>query len=145
MTRISKYKVNDEILDKLFYLLFEVLSNKQNIGQFNDILTELLSPTERIMIAKRVAIIYMLMKGVDCSVIIDSLKVSSATISKFQIIVENGKFVVEALKKVVRNEKIIDFFEKLVIDFRGPGTYGVDWKSAWQQKIDFEKRKERGI
>lgn len=145
MTRISKYKVNKEVLERIFYLMFEVLSNKKNIKQFNSITRELLSSTERIMIAKRVAIIYMLMKEVDYSIISESLKVSTATISKFSAIFENSKGLVNSLQKIVRNEKIVDFFEKLIIDFRGPGSYGIDWKSAWQQKINYEKRKAQGI
>ena len=145
MTRISKFQVNNEILDKLFLLLFEVVGNKFDSEEFADIIHDLFSPVERIMIAKRVAIIYMLMKRIENSIIVDSLKVSPSTISKFQVTFENSKGVVKALNTIVKNEKISDFFEKLIIEFRGPGTYGVDWKSAWERKINFEKRKTRGI
>jgi len=145
MTRISKFQVNNEILDKLFLLLFEVVGNKFSNKEFADIVHDLFSPVERIMIVKRVAIIYMLMKGIENSIIVDSLKVSPSTISKFQVTIENSKGVVKALNTIVKNEKINDFFENLITEFRGPGTYGVDWKSSWQRKIDYEKRKARGI
>ena len=85
------------------------------------------------------------MKKIDYSNISDVLKVSSTTIAKFHSIMLKGKAIKNALKGIVGNEKVKDFLEKLYLDLRGPGTYGVNWKSAWRQKIDYEKRKARGF
>ncbi|KKQ24178.1 MAG: hypothetical protein US40_C0002G0009 [Candidatus Roizmanbacteria bacterium GW2011_GWC2_37_13] len=145
MTRISRFPVEDAVLEKLYYLMFEVVNCMDEEEEFSSIINELLSPTERIMIAKRVAIIYLLMKKIDYSNISDVLKVSSTTIAKFHSIMLKGKAIKNALKGIVGNEKVKDFLEKLYLDLRGPGTYGVNWKSAWRQKIDYEKRKARGF
>jgi Trp operon repressor len=80
MTRISKYKVEDKVLRKLYFLMFEIISNIDEEERFEGIMNELLSPTEKIMIAKRVAIVYLLMKNIDYLIISDVLKVSSRTI-----------------------------------------------------------------
>lgn len=145
MTRISQFKVDDDILEKIFSLFFEVISKDKDEKEFQNIIHDLLSPAERIMIAKRVAIFYMLMKKLDYYNIAKSLKVSPSTIAKFNLVKENSRGIISALKKTVRNEKIINFFEELILDLRRPGKYGVNWKNAWEDKIAYEKRKEKGI
>lgn len=143
MTRISKYRVEDKVLQKLYFLMFEIISNMDEEDRFTGIMNELLSPTEKIMIAKRVAIIYLLMKNIDYLMISDVLKVSSTTISKFHSILIKGKEIKNILEDLVENEKIKDFFEELF--FREPGTYGINWKSAWRQKFEIERKKQTGI
>lgn len=143
MTRISKYKVEDKVLKKLYFLMFEIISNMDEEERFTGIMEELLSPTEKIMIAKRIAIIYLLMKNIDYLMISDVLKVSSRTIAKFHSITNEGKEIKNLLDSIIGNEKIKDFFEELF--FREPGTYGVNWKSAWRQKFEIERKKQRGI
>ena len=125
--------------------MFEVISSMDDEENFTNIINELLSPTEKIMIAKRIAIIYLLIKKIDYINISDVIKVSSETIAKFhKIMIESGA-IKTALKKLVANEKVKDFLEKLYLDLRGPGTYGVNWSSAWRQKNEFERRKVKGI
>jgi len=143
MTRISKYRVEKKVLKKLYSLMFEIISNMDEEERFTGIMNELLSPTEKIMIAKRVAIIYLLIKGIDYLVIADVLKVSSRTIAKFHSIIEEGKEVKNIIESVAGNDRIKDFFEELF--FREPGTYGVNWKSAWRQKFEIERKRQRGI
>lgn len=145
MTRISQFKVDDDVLEKIFSLFFEVIGKDKNEIEFQNIIHDLLSPAERIMIAKRVAIFYMLMKKLDYYNIAKSLKVSPSTIAKFNLVKENSRGIVSALKSTVRNEKIINFFEELILELRRPGKYGVNWKGAWQEKIDHELKKEKGI
>ena len=52
MTRISKYRVEDKVLEKLYVLMFEIISNMDEEERFTGIMNELLSSTEKIMIAK---------------------------------------------------------------------------------------------
>ncbi len=111
--------------------------------RFIGIMNELLSLTEKIMIAKRIAIIYLLVKDIDYLVISDVLKVSSGTIAKFHSMMNKGREIKNILKGITGNEKIKDFFEELF--FREPGTYGTNWKSAWRQKFEIERKKQRGI
>ncbi len=145
MTRISQYPINNNLLTKLFELFFEVVGKKNNSEEFKNTIADLLSPTERIMIAKRIAIIYLLLKKIDYVTIADVLKVSSSTIGKFQIIIENSTGIVPTFKKLLRNERISQFLEEIYLTFRGPGVPGVDWSSAWKQKLELERKKQQGI
>ena len=145
MTRISRFPVKNNVLEKLFDLLFEAVGKQTSQDDFSQVIYDLLSPTERIMVAKRVAIIFLLMKKINYFNISDVLKVSPNTIAKFQLIKQDSKGIVKSLKKIVRNEKIVSFFEKLFLEIYKPGVYGVNWKSAWENKIKYERKKERGI
>jgi len=132
-------------LEKIFSLFFEVISKDKDETEFQNIIHDLLSLAERIMIAKRVAIFYMLIKKLDYYNIAKSLKVSPSTIAKFNLVKENSRGIVSALEGTVRNEKIINFFEELILELRRPGKHGVNWKSAWEDKIAHERKKEKGI
>ncbi len=145
MTNISKRKVESDVMERVFQLLFEALGKKSDQEEFTKIIHDILSPTERIMIAKRVTIIFLLMKGVDHRTISQVLKVSQSTVAKFQLIMENSKGIVETLQGIVASDRLSDFFKEIWLDLRGPGVPGVNWKSAWQSKIAFEKKKLRGI
>ena len=145
MTRISRRRLSDRVYDKLFTLLFEVLAKRETKADFDQILMDLFSPVERIMIAKRVVIIFLLMKNIEALTICDVLKVSTSTVSKFRLVMEKSEGIVPALKRLVENEKIVLFLQGLYNDFFPPGTYGVNWKNAWQSKFDFERKKSEGI
>ena len=59
MARISKYKLRDDVLEKLFGLFFEIIGNQDDKNEFNEIINGVFSYNERIMFAKRIAIIYL--------------------------------------------------------------------------------------
>lgn len=145
MTRISRYKLKEEVLNKAFFLFFEIVGKKNDREEFNNIIFDLLSPTERIMIAKRITLVYLLLKNIDYLTIVDVLKVSPATIAKFRLLMEKSTGIVPAFKNILRNEKIGEFLEGLYLNLRGPGQLGTNWSSAWQYKIDLERRKRQGI
>lgn len=145
MARISKYKLQSRVLDKLFILFFEIVGNKHNKEEFQKTLVDLLSPVERIMIAKRIAIVYLLLKKIDYLTICDVLKVSPGTIAKFSLLMEKSEGVVPTFKNVLRNEKIGEFLDDLFNNLFPPGRYGANWKAAWQRKFESERLKAEGV
>ncbi len=145
MVQISRRKLSDELLEKLFALLFEVVGKKGNKDEFDKIIRDVLSPVERIMIAKRIAVIYLLSKDISYTAICQVLKVSPATVAKFHFQMERSDGVVSALKKILRNEKMARVLEEIFLELSGPGTYGTDWKAGWKEKLDSERRKQLGI
>ncbi len=132
-------------MEKILLLLFETLGKRSDKDEFFGIINDLLSPTEKVMVAKRIAIIYLLMKNVNYSNICNVLKVSPSTVNKFHYIKSQSKGIVKSLRSMVRNEKIAYFLEDLWLEFRGPGTYGVNWSSAWKQKFELQRKKTQGI
>lgn len=145
MARISRIRLKDEILEKVFVLFFEVVGKKSNIQDFKNTIFEILSPTERIMIAKRVAIVYLLLKGIDQRSISKVLKVSNATVSKFAILMEKSTGVVPSFAKILTNDKILDFLDQMFDALFPPGTYGTNWKTAWERRKRISYRKTYGM
>lgn len=145
MVRLSRFKLSNQQLEKLFSLFFEVVGKNKNKKEFQNIITDILSPTERVMIAKRIAIMYLLMKGIDNRTICYVLKVSSATVAKFAILAEKSVGVIPLFKKMLVNEKIVEFFQEVFNSFFAPGVPGVNWKAAWKRKIDLERKKALGM
>ncbi|PIV10609.1 hypothetical protein COS50_04585 [Candidatus Roizmanbacteria bacterium CG03_land_8_20_14_0_80_35_26] len=145
MPMISRNKVDDEVLEKLFSLFFEVVGKRENKEEFQRLINDVFSSTERIMVAKRIAIIYLLTKNIDYRIICEVLKVSASTVFKFRLLTEESKGIVPILKKILRGEKISQFFEEILLTFNRPGKYGVNWSQAWKDKMAFERKKETGI
>jgi len=145
MPPLSQFKIDDDVLEKLFKLFFEVIGRNHQQEQFEEIIKDIFSPVERIMIAKRVAVIYLLMKNIDYLTICQTIKVSSATVSKFSFLMTKSVGIVPVLSKILKNEKIEGFFEEIISIVRAPGVPGVNWSQAWKNKIAREEKERKGI
>lgn len=139
MTNISKRPVDEKKLFKLYGLFFEVINNAEDKDEFMELIRDILTPIEQIMIAKRIAIIYLLVKNVDQVVIADHIKVSRSTVSRFKLLFHNKKTkLIIIIESFLRNEKISHFFEDLFADIFTRVGYYPDQQLKWQH----EKRKE---
>ncbi len=103
-------KALEQLLDKLGYAIANLRGRAEIDLFFNDLLT----PNERIMLAKRLAIVLMLEKRFTFAQISSVLKVSEATISMMRERIDNGgngfRLVV---KKFEADARINKFFEKI--------------------------------
>lgn len=134
MVQISKRPVNEYILEKIFELLFSVMGNKNNKKEFFELTDDLFSTTEKIMIGKRIAIIYLYLQGFDARSISRIIKTSTATVAKFARSKDNKKGAVPILKKILLKEQISGALDDFINEIYKPGVYGVNWKSAWNRR-----------
>ncbi len=145
MVRNSRFQLDDNILEKLFNLFFEVVGKKSDKDEFREVMIDLLSPAERIMISKRIAIIYLLLKKIDYYNICEVLKVSAATVAKFSLLMEKSQGIVPTFKTIVTKEKVGEFLEDLFNTLYAQGVPGINWKAAWERKRDLQRRKIYGM
>jgi Trp operon repressor len=145
MAMISKNLLDEETLEKLLNLFFEVMGKSKDKNEFRQITNNILSLTERIMIAKRIAIIYLLTKKIDYKIICEVLKVSASTVFKFRFFLQENSQTTTVVNKILRNEKITDFLEEIVLTLYAPGTPGISWSQARVDKFKFEQKKIKGI
>lgn len=140
MVRISKYKLKDDVLIKIYRLFFEIVSRSNSKDSFLEVIDDMFSPTEKIMLAKRLAIIYLLIKGIDQINIAKVLKVSTGTVAKFSVLFyRKDTKVVRVIKKMIKQEKILDFIDDMFTDlFIQPGIKMGHWRMYWENK----KRKD---
>jgi len=146
MARVSKYKLRDEVLEKLFELFFQIIGNQDDRNEFNEIINGIFSYNERIVFAKRIAIIYLLIKNIDSHNICMALNVSSSTVAKFKLLIENKQDgLVRAFDNIIFRDKTKEIIDDFFNTIFAPGKYGVNWKIAWERKRESERKKQFGI
>lgn len=140
--QISKKTISNEVFSSLFLLLYEVIGKEKTRDEFIRIFNDIFSINEQVMIVKRVAIIYLAIKGVGVNEIAKNLKVSPATSSKFTSLGVESKYLLDFFNNKVKKEKLVnlldDIFHYLLSD---PTRYGTDWKAGW--KIEMERQRKK--
>jgi len=136
MVHLSRFPIDDKKLSNVFSLLFEIVDSTSDQNDFLLLIKDIISPPEQIMVAKRMAIVYLLIKGVQNNDIVDYLKVSSATVAKFSLLFyEKDTLLILTIKRLLKKEKISNFFEDLFADlFIQPGIKIGHWQRHWQHK-----------
>ncbi|MEK7633420.1 MAG: hypothetical protein AAB437_01090 [Patescibacteria group bacterium] len=142
MVNLSKIQVDEKKLVKIYQLMFEILNKADDKDDFLGIIKDILSPPEQLMVAKRIAIIYLLIKGVDHSSISKYLKSSRATVAKFSLLFyDKESKLIGIIGELLNKETISHFFEDLFADiFIKPGLKIGHWQSYWDHK---KRQKER--
>lgn len=124
MSRVSKRILNQQVEEQMFETLWEAVSQVKSKADVKLFMVDLLSPVERIMIAKRLAIAVLLLKGKDYETIIDVLKVSNETISKVALILRMNSGYKIAINKILLSEAGRQFWQEiegLIYRFSSPG------------------------
>lgn len=91
MVNISSRKLPDRLLNKIYQLLLYLLKKGGNRDDFFIIMNEFFTYKEKILFAKRITIIYLLLKGISQNNICEILNVSSGTVSKYALFLTNKK------------------------------------------------------
>ncbi len=146
MAQVSKRylqkQVEERILD-LFWNSLSSLSTKEKIALFLD---DLLTPTEKLMLSKRLAIAFMLMKGYDYPSINNRLKVSDQTIWNVKMsLTHRGKGYKMAIDQIMNKEKWEKFWQDLDHFFTQalPPRPGTNWKEVRRKQWDKRRKQEK--
>lgn len=115
MPHVSKGKLNQKVLKDLESYIRSVVAaptNKQRASIFDELLTQ----TEKVMLAKRLGILFLLKKGFSLYKISKILKISSSTAERFRLEYEIGKYkhTISWIQRQTREGSFDDFMEKLV-------------------------------
>jgi len=106
MPHISAKKIKTENLSKLYSELVSALEKSTRKSKTKIFLNDLLTRTEKIMLAKRFAVVYLLSKGVPNSYIYETLHMSPATIARMSLKYENERYS-NLLRSISRRNKDI--------------------------------------
>lgn len=110
--QLSSRKLNKNIEGQVFAILYQVINDLKSEGEVTTVMSDLLSETEKLALAKRLAIAMFLDKGRSYENIRETLKVSSATIASVQAMMGNPGFQL-ALRKVKAEEWADQWGEKI--------------------------------
>ena len=127
----------------LFWTSLASLSSKKDVADFLD---DLLTPTEKIMLSKRLSMAFMLLKGYNYMDINNRLKVSNQTIWNVKAsLTFKGSGYRKTIERIMNKEKWETFWKDLDNLFVRimPPRVGTNWKEArrkqWQKRRAQEK------
>lgn len=136
MVLVSRRPLPKHIEEKIFYLFFQSLANLKDPSDVQRFLFDLLSPVERTMLAKRLAIAILLSKGHQYESIKDMLKVSQETIARVNMVLQSyGDGYKLVIKKTARNELLENLFDKI-----GSTTIKLLPNSSLKKELTQEKK-----
>lgn len=146
MVHVSRRKVPDKVLLRIYRLFFEVINRLHSQDYFSKLIDEIFSPKEKVMIAKRIGIVYLLTKGTDQTTIADVLKVSTNTVAKYALAFHKRETQLgRLLERMIAKEKVMGFLEDAFAEiFIQPGIKIGHYKRYWDQKKRQSRRKLLG-
>lgn len=146
MTRISKQAVSEKILLRIYQLFFKVFNKSSSQDIFLTLIDDIFTPTEKIMMAKRIGIVYLLLKGIPQEAISNTLKVSSSTVATYALhYYQRNTKIVEIIKDLIFKEKTLGFLEDIFADlFIQPGIKIGHYKLKYEHQKRIKQRKLLG-
>jgi len=143
MTHISKIPMKKEVADKILKNFLNTLFPLSRRGKKH--ILDLLTPTERIMLAKRLAIIALLARNHSYYQIMRTLKVSTSTIKRIDQSIQNGTFATlgSTLGGRASHTGQLSFSEtlELLLAAGMPSIAG----PRYQRRLNELRRKRRGL
>lgn len=147
MAQVSKYPISKEIYDRIFEIFLQTLIRIRDKAEAEEFTGSLLSPVERIMLAKRLAIAFLLEKGYEYRQIQKTLRVSLPTIASVSFVRQyGGEGYKKVIKKIIQEEKLSDLLERAVLkllEFPAKGTKGSGVWRYLKQEVENERKRSR--
>lgn len=134
MAQVSSKPLKKEINEQVFELLLRIFTQTYSRKKAIEFLDDLLSPTEKVVLAKRLAIALLLEKGYGYEEVERILHVSMSTIASVNIKLkhkgEGYRYFVSRALKEEKVKKLWEKLEDLVLDM---GSIGGKGSSGWGQ------------
>jgi uncharacterized protein YerC len=100
MTKISKVPLRTDVWERVFKLFVETLASQRDRKKVENFIEDFFSPTEKIMLAKRLALAVLIAKDNDYESIRGVLRISHPTIAKMSLKIKYGG---DGLKPVLKD------------------------------------------
>src|SRR3990167_7778992 len=113
MSQVSKRLLSKTIQERLFQNFWEIFAQIKKPKEVAVFLEDFLSPTEKVMLAKRLAIAILFSKGYDHRSISSLLKVSTSTVNNISIFLKNNT---SGYKLLIRKYSQKESFKNLIQD-----------------------------
>lgn len=133
MTQVSRRYLNPKVEQQIFDTFIASFASLSSPDKAASFLYDLLSPVEQIMLGKRLAIAYMLMKNHPQRRVADTLKVSQSTVAKVNANLKTGSGYRTIISHMLKKEAIVAFFNDLdeKLDHLLPPR-GADWSTHYK-------------
>jgi len=114
MSQVSQAPLDKAVSKRILGIFVKTLINLKATNEVIAFISDLMSPSEITMLAKRLAIALLVKKGYSYTVIKDILKVSQGTVAAVHLRMKIGKKGYErVLAELLKDEKIERFLQKV--------------------------------
>ena len=105
MTKVSRIPLSSDVWERIFDLFIGTLADMKDKKKLAAFVDDFFSPTEKIMFAKRLALVVLLAKQHDYQTIRQILKISPPTIAKMSLKVKyEGKGLHPVIEDIFKKE-----------------------------------------
>lgn len=133
MTQISKYPISKAVADRIFEIFVKTLVGLRDKKETEQFLDDLLSPTERIMLVKRLAIAFLLEKGYDHRSISNIIRVSLPTVvSVNRARIHGSRGYNRVVNKILKEENLDHIIKKVGLSLVGAVAKSSKGGGAWR-------------
>lgn len=115
MTHISRGKLTDDVLRQItdsFLFVLTDIKDQDSMAQFLD---SFLSKTEKLMLAKRLALIYLLSEKIEETKISEILKTTLANVSRMKLKLENKNTGYQKALAKIKKQKTLEELKDLAL------------------------------
>jgi uncharacterized protein YerC len=145
VTQISKHPIEPKVEKRIYEIFIDSIKNSKNTDDIINFLNDLLTSTEKVVLAKRLAVAFLLIKGdLDYRRISKTLRVSLGTIAKINTVLAlQGNGYKKVISKMLLKQSIKKSFGELgeiLTPFPPKGANIGEWKKA--RRIAKQKREE---
>ncbi|MBI4999416.1 hypothetical protein HZB97_01445 [Candidatus Gottesmanbacteria bacterium] len=132
MTQVSKYPISDKVYQRILEMFFKSLVEIKTDDEAQQFIKDFLSPTEQVMLAKRLAIAFLLEKNYEFREISKILRVSLTTVARVSLMRKiGGEGYRRIIEKLLREEQVKDFLLRVgesLTDLMSKGKGSGTWR-----------------
>ncbi|MFH1402343.1 MAG: Trp family transcriptional regulator [Patescibacteria group bacterium] len=129
MVNVSKKKLKKDVLNQINNRLVETVAMLKTNDSTKNFINDLLGESEKIVLAKRLSVVFMLQENISWYRISTLLKVSDTTVKKIAMKIDNGEY--ENILNIVKQKKSrITFWAGMDIVLRA-GMPPIVGKGRW--------------
>jgi len=103
MTNVSKNALKKEVTEKISNQFIRLISDYEKFNKSSNFVNEFFTKSERIMFAKRLAIIFLILEDLPQISISEALKVSPTTVNKIAVVLDRGGY--QSTRKYFKDKK----------------------------------------
>lgn len=142
MSQVSRHPLSKASYERIFEILFEAVLKIQNKNEAEDFLSDFLTPTEKIVLAKRISVAVLLAKDYDYRTIRSILHVSPPTIASVNTAMKyNQKGYRQVVDRLLKEEKLNNFLLSVAETVAKIGSVGGKGSADWRKVKQYIGRK----
>jgi len=149
MSQISNYPISKIIADRIFEIFLITITQLKDKAEADQFISDLLTPTEKIMIAKRLAIAFLLEKKYDYRSIQKLLRVSTGTITTVNLARNLGSNEYKkVISKIIKKENLVNLFDKTLVKLLAMPSALEKGRSTWtylKNQAENQRKKRQKI